>query len=92
VLFSGGFHLPSFDEQDQFSLPVFLVTPDPNAATVFARFRHFEIPQPDEEKTTANIGLKWLFAAGRGGAQQQSCSHPRRIAANIAKLPELLRK
>jgi hypothetical protein len=51
VLFSGGFHLPSFDEQDQFSLPVFLGTLDPNAATVFARFRHFEIPQPDEEKT-----------------------------------------
>jgi hypothetical protein len=42
VLFSGGFHLPSFDEQEQFNLPVFLGTLNSNAATVFARFWHVE--------------------------------------------------
>ena len=51
VLFSGGFYLSSFDEQDQFSLPVFPDALDPNAATVFAR-RHVEIPRSDEGKNS----------------------------------------
>jgi hypothetical protein len=89
VLFGRGFHLPSFDEQDQYSLPVFLGTLDPNAATVFARFRHFEIPQPDEEKTTPNIGARSsgflpLDVAGRNS----KAAHTRRSTADCGQRGE----
>jgi hypothetical protein len=67
VLFSGGFHLPTFDEQDQFSLPVFLGTLDPNAAAVFARFRHVEIPQSDEGRIAlVRLRSRRLFAPWHG--------------------------
>ena len=41
-----GVHLLSFDEKGQFGLPVFLgsLSFDPNAARVFARLWHVEIP------------------------------------------------
>jgi len=41
-----GLHLASFDEQDQldFSPILGLLLQDPNAARVFARFRHVEVP------------------------------------------------
>jgi hypothetical protein len=41
-----GVHLLSFDEKGQFGLPVFLGYPsfDPDAARVFARLWHVEIP------------------------------------------------
>jgi hypothetical protein len=43
MLFTGGLHFPSLDEQDQFILSVFVGTLDPDAATIFARFGHEEI-------------------------------------------------
>ena len=47
-----GLDVASFDEQDQFGLSVLsdALSLDPNAARIFARFRHVEIPQSDERR------------------------------------------
>src|SRR5215813_6775080 len=51
VLFSGSFYPSSFDEQDQFSLPRFLVlfSRDSNAARVIASFWHVEPVRSDSK-------------------------------------------
>jgi len=56
-----GLYLASFDEQDQFGLPVLpgALLLDPNAATVFARFRHCRNSLVRRRKNSAyGIALK----------------------------------